>query len=1030
MAGDERSREDLLREVAELRAALSERERGERALRSQLEDYETLADAMQDFLFVIDRDDRIEYVNRAAAELLGRPAGELVGKARTELFPPGTAERQGRSLRQVFEGGAAVTREDPTEFPKGAMWLHTHLVPLTDAQGNVESVAGFSRDITLLRRAQEELQRSEANYRAIFNATNDAIFVHDIATGAIVDVNRRMTEMYGYTADEVRGWGAGCFGTDETLYTQAEAKRRFRLAVAGQPQFFEWRSRHRSGRPFWVEIDLKRVNLAGRDRLLAVVRDIDARKQSETSLRISEERFRALSAGVSEGIAITRNGKNEWVNPALCRIFGYSQEELIGKGPEAVVAPEEVPRLTQQMRDRLAGKDVPSRYETIGVRRDGTRIHLDVAVSMLPYEGADRIQVIIRDITEQKQAEEALRASEARYRAIVENQTELICRSLPDTTLTYINDVYCRTFGKRREDLIGRSFLDLIPEAERESVKAPFEATVAGAPVQAHEHRVVTATGEVRWQRWTNRAIFNEAGEVVEYQAVGRDVTERRRAEEALRLSELQYRSTLDALADPVHVVDRNCRIVLMNTSFRNWCRELDLPTDAIGHTLFEVFPFLPDGIAREYRRVFETGQTLITEETQAVSGREFTTETRKIPVFEDDRVVRVVTVIHDLTRRRAMERELRKAEKLESISILAGSLAHDFNNLLTGITNSVAFARGRVDSGSAVAGSLADADRAASRAKGMIQRLLTFSDSEALILRPVLLAPRVREAAELMLAGSSTVCDIEVPDDLPPVLADPDRIDQLFQNLLLNARQATADAGTIRIHAEPVEVGADTELAIAPGPYMRVAVEDNGSGIPKDVLPKVFDLYFTTRRKGTGLGLASSYSIVDRHGGNIHVHSREGEGTKVHVYLPLAGDPGPLPRASGDMDEASARILLMDDDAIVCRGARRLLEECGFEVSCAVDGAEAVALYKQAREEGRPFGAAVLDLTVDEGVGGLECLRRLQAIDPEVKAIVCSGHSSDHAMANYRECGFRGAVRKPYSLEQLEAALRDVLSG
>jgi signal transduction histidine kinase/CheY-like chemotaxis protein len=465
-----------------------------------------------------------------------------------------------------------------------------------------------------------------------------------------------------------------------------------------------------------------------------------------------------------------------------------------------------------------------------------------------------------------------------------------------------------------------------------------------------------------------------------------------------------------------------------MNQAFRQWCKELGLSTDIEGRHLLEVFPFLPERVRDECRQVFETGRSLITEETTAVGGHEYVTETRKIPVFEGGRVVRLITIVRDITDRRKLDQELLKAQKLESISLLAGGIAHDFNNLLTGIVSSIDFARHELGPEARLSGILGEAQRAAGRARSLVQRLLTFSGGGAPVKQPVHLAPVLRETAELALAGSSVRCECHMPEDLWAVDADPDQISQVVQNLLVNARQAMPGCGGIEVSAENVEVPPDTPLPLDEGRYVKLAVRDHGVGIPREHLPRVFDPFFTTREGGSGLGLAVSYSIVRKHGGCIEVQSDVGVGTTFRVYLPAAEAAG-LERPRAALPAGQGRVLLMDDDDIVRKGARRLLAERGYDVECARDGTVALELYRKARDGGQPFDAVILDLTVPDGMGGEECLARLRELDPQVRAIACSGYSEDSVLAQFREHGFQGLVRKPFTIEDLHGELHRLIT-
>jgi CheY-like chemotaxis protein len=295
----------------------------------------------------------------------------------------------------------------------------------------------------------------------------------------------------------------------------------------------------------------------------------------------------------------------------------------------------------------------------------------------------------------------------------------------------------------------------------------------------------------------------------------------------------------------------------------------------------------------------------------------------------------------------------------------------------------------------------------------------------------PTPLSDLLPETAALALSGSNVRAQFSVPDDLWPADADSAQIGQVIQNLALNAAQAMPDGGTVELRARNLTLTGQDPLPLPPGRYVQVSVTDHGVGIPEENLPRIFLPYFTTKESGSGLGLAISYSIVKKHDGHITVESAPGVGTTVHVYLPAsergpASAPEPPPRKV----RACKKVLLMDDEELVRKGAAWLLRDAGYEVECAREGAEAVELYREALEANRPFDAVVLDLTVPGGVGGEECMRQLRALDPRVRAIVCSGYSDEPVVADFRQYGFRGVVTKPFTLDDLLAALEGAVAG
>jgi PAS domain S-box-containing protein len=399
-------------------------------------------------------------------------------------------------------------------------------------------------------------------------------------------------------------------------------------------------------------------------------------------------------------------------------------------------------------------------------------------------------------------------------------------------------------------------------------------------------------------------------------------------------------------------------------------------------------------------------------------------------PIQHLGRPAMLVTLL-DVTDRERTEEELRKAQRLESLALVAGGLAHDFNNLLTAVFGQVELARGHVEAGSPAVPELEVALSALARARDLTRQLLTFATGGAPE-RTVLRIPRLLEdAARLGLGGSSLRARFELEDELPAVEADEGQMSQLWNNLLVNARQATAGAGEIVVRSRRRTLREGEIPTLAPGGYVEVSIEDAGHGIPPEVLPRVFDPFFTTRAAGTGLGLATSYSIARRHGGHIGIASRPGEGTTVTVLLPAArGAPEvdvPAPGPQGAKLPRTLRVLLMDDEPLVLRVGVKHLGRLGHQVETAVTGEEAVEKFRRHRAEGRPFDLVILDLTVTGGMGGAQAVQRMQEIDPEVVAVACSGYFDAEVMSSPGQFGFAGVLPKPYLAADLEKVLAAV---
>ena len=498
-----------------------------------------------------------------------------------------------------------------------------------------------------------------------------------------------------------------------------------------------------------------------------------------------------------------------------------------------------------------------------------------------------------------------------------------------------------------------------------------------------------------------------------------------------LRMSENQWRRLFEEAPDPIFIEDTRGNVIEVNQAA---CRlhgmthgELvrknvqDLVPPSERQRVMELFPKWDPGVMRSFE------------------GFSYTRDGRSVPVevratcFEYFGQSAFLFHVRDISERKKMEQELAQTQKLESIGLLAGGIAHDFNNILTGVVGNLSLMKLDVKPEDPLYGLLCDAEASALRAKLLTQQLLTFSKGGAPILKTSSMRHLLETAPRFVLSGSRAMCDNDVPEDLWPVDIDAGQISQVIENIVINASQAMPDGGVIRITAENVLVDPAMRKqckAIKSDRAVRVVIADEGSGIPAEDLPRIFDPYFSTKTGGSGLGLATSYAIVGKHGGSISVASVPGKGTAFTLCLPASERPiEDTPPSPSAHVQGHGRILVMDDEPAILRILTASLTKLGYRVSTAPDGRSALTLYQDAMRDGDRFDAVILDLTVPGGMGGEEAIRLLRAVDPGVKAIVSSGYSSGLAMSVPELYGFKAAVEKPYSIQILSQVLHAVLT-
>jgi len=384
--------------------------------------------------------------------------------------------------------------------------------------------------------------------------------------------------------------------------------------------------------------------------------------------------------------------------------------------------------------------------------------------------------------------------------------------------------------------------------------------------------------------------------------------------------------------------------------------------------------------------------------------------------------------IIRDITEYKDMEKEREKADRLESLGVLAGGIAHDFNNFLTGILGNISLAKLHLDPKDDVYEILQESEAAAQSARSLTQQLLTFSKGGSPVRINTNIKDLIRSSANFVLSGSNVRCDSEFPKKLWDVKADKGQLSQVFNNLILNADQAMPEGGSVTIRAKNLIIKEDETLPLKKGRYVMIEIRDKGIGIPKNVLPKIFDPFFTTKQKGSGLGLSTVFSIIKRHEGFVTVQSELEKGTSFFIYLPAVDRTIVKTRKEKKIPKGKGKILIMDDKFFVRNAAMKALKMFGYEVKGVSKGEEAISLYKEEKNKGKPFDLIILDLTIPGGMGGEDTLKKLREFSPEIKAIVSSGYSDNPVMSEYKKHGFNAIVRKPYQYEELCEIVRKVL--
>lgn len=633
------------------------------------------------------------------------------------------------------------------------------------------------------------------------------------------------------------------------------------------------------------------------------------------------------------------------------------------------------------------------------------------------------------DNLEQKQPTETLNLYEHFYRALLGNFPFAAWMKDKEGRYLAANVNLAKYLGVASpEQLLGKTIHDFFrPEVADVIAGEVQDALTSGHTI--HTEKKFTVNDGDRWFDIHLSPI------TVDDQLVGTvgcawDITERKLIEKAFAESEERYRRVVEVSPEAIFI---HCegRFVFLNMAAAKLLGA-EKPEELYGQRALDfVHPDLRDKVAQRIENAWlRHDNPLIEEKLVRLDGSTVLVEMVSV-YFTYKGKDSVLAIARDISERRRMQDELVKTQKLESLGVLAGGIAHDFNNILTGILGNLSLIRMQLNDPDSVSRSLERCEMATLRASELTQQLLTFAHGGDPVRRIINPEPLIRESVSFALRGSNIRHELVIEENLWCIEADAGQITQVLSNLLINSMQAMPDGGVIRITSANKILEPDRESDLPCGNYIEIVVEDQGNGISPENLPKIFDPFFTTKQKGNGLGLASVYSIVKRHGGAVGVSSTVGVGSCFVIHLPAV--PGERSNARTSVKEevgsGKGKILIMDDEEIIRQLTTEILELAGFQVESCADGKVAVDMYRNSYVNSSPYDVVIMDLTVPGGMGGKDAAGHILEIDPDAVLIVSSGYSNDPVIANFRQFGFKGAVVKPFSAGILTAEINSRIS-
>ena len=619
------------------------------------------------------------------------------------------------------------------------------------------------------------------------------------------------------------------------------------------------------------------------------------------------------------------------------------------------------------------------------------------------------------------------------YKALVEDMPALICRFSPDGTLTYVNKAYREFFSPSGGSMVGLNFFAFIPETEHQQVKNRYLSLNLKAPFITYEHRVISPSGIVEWQEWTDRAIFDDEGSVIEYQSIGNNITKRKKAEIELRQSEERYRQFFETNISASYITRPDGCIEACNQAFVKLFGFHSLP-EALSTNIQSIYSDVQDRsqfldlLQRErhltsYESQFRRMDGKIVDVLENVSGS----------FDESGKLLGILGFMVDITERKSFEQQFHQAQKMEAIGCLAGGIAHDFNNMLMCIQGNATVMLHSGDVSHNHQNLLQDILRSTANGARLTQQLLGFARRGKYEFKTLDLNSVVRRTGGLFgKTNAAIIMNFNLDKYLLPVEADEGQIEQVLLNLFVNSLHAMPQGGNLRIETRNVVLEEKNKNGMGEtiGKYVQLTVSDEGTGIDDDILPKIFDPFFTTKEpgKGTGLGLASAYGIIKSHAGMIEASSKKGVGTTVRIYLPVTHRPIPSKAAEAQdfkltvsaktrtVEKPKITVLVIDDDPAVLETVGRMLRQEGFKVLAAMSGKNAIELYRTAPDE---IQIIILDMIMPE-MGGFEAFNRIRQLNPEASFVLSSGYSISEEVVHLLSCGGVEFLQKPYNRDEM----------
>jgi two-component system cell cycle sensor histidine kinase/response regulator CckA len=878
-----------------------------------------------------------------------------------------------------------------------------------------------------------QVRQAEEKYRSIFDNAVEGIF-QSTPEGRFITVNPALARILGYGSPEELCESI----TDITHQLYVDPARR---AEANRQQEgrsvlkrFEFEAYRKNGEKIWLSASRRGIRDDNGVELYreGTLEDITERKRIEDEFRESEDRYRDIVEH-SHDLICTHDleGRILSVNQTAAKALGYERDVLLSRNIRETLSPEIRDAFDDYVAE-LRKKGVAHGLMAVKTREGETRIWEYTNTLRTEGVAVPIVRGMAHDVTVQKRAEAELRKSEAQYRRLLDTTYEGVMVFDAEMRITYVNQRLVEMLGVSAKEMIGHSALNFVVKTSRDDVKRQWQHRLEGTKEQ-YDLCLQRKDGSNLWAIVCATPILGEHGDFIGSLSMLTDITERKRAEEALLESDQRYKLLFERNPQPMWIFDLETLAFLeVNDAaihHYGYGREEFLAMSIKEIRPAEDIPHLLDNISRGATQYEEAGVWKHKKKDGTIIDVEITAH--ELTIY--GRPAQIV-LANDVTERRSLEEQLRQSQKLEAVGQLAGGVAHDFNNLLTVITGYSDLSLRRLDKDNPLCSNLEEIKKAGERAASLTRQLLAFSRKQVLQPKLLQLNAIVTDVDKMLrrLIGEDIDALTLLEPSLGQIMADPGQIEQVILNLTVNARDAMPQGGKLTI--ETANVYLDNQYvkrhtAIQPGNYVMLAVSDTGCGIDAETQSRMFEPFFTTKEqgKGTGLGLSTVYGIVKQSGGNVWVYSEVGKGTTFKIYLPRIDGVKEMDEARGtptELPQGRETVLLTEDEEQVRQMIRIILEMNGYHVLEASGGEEALAIYKQ--------HAGQIDLIMTDVVmpqmSGRELAQSLEILHPNIKVLYMSGYTDDaivrHGLLD-QEIAF---LQKPFTPDALMRKVREVL--